>query len=222
MTARLAPASGPARTLTSVALLSACVPCGATSSAPLAAELPNVAPPQAALEDRGVDRVEGPRVWGEVVQGCRLSVSPSPFSVTAGHAIDLTITFRNDGPDDVDFPRVGTPEQDYAYTVLREGKAVPLTLRGRELLADDRPLSVTSLRVAAHDERVTTLHLNVLFDVSETGAYTIEVRKVLRARRDAGASVETLSAQTTVRVTEVPRPRRQAVEDRDRRKVQGP
>lgn len=166
------------------------------------------------------------RAWGETTAGCRSSISPVEQTVTAGGPINLTITLRNDGPSPIRVPRSGTPEQTYtSFTVARvnrphavghDTRPVPLTRRGRKLLLDVDPAMVHPVEVGPGEERSFPVHFGALFDLSDGGTFTVQVKKGILVVGSKGARrVEVVSNQVTLHVWGFRRPRPQDVEFRD-------
>lgn len=123
--------------------------------------------------------------WGESVDNCRLSISVPDAKIQAGHPMEVTFVFKNDGPGEVSFPRT-SQWFDYEYRLQSVGgQEIPLTRFGQQL---SMPVGGGGAlaTIASGDERVSEVLISRLYDMSVAGLYTLEATKQLPKRRGDG------------------------------------
>jgi len=117
------------------------------------------------------------RIWGRSESGCLLSISVPDTQIQGGRGVELRIIFRNDGQNEVIFPRISN-WFDYKYNVLYEDdQVVSLTKFGeiyiRAISSGSRAIRTISPGSEVHTE----LLINRLYDMSLPGRYTLEAFK---------------------------------------------
>jgi hypothetical protein len=141
--------------------------------------------PMYAMADSETDtvmRVEAQREWGMATQGRAISITTNAMAQNRERPLSLTMTVKNVGAEDVEFPSSTTPLGIYSVQVFgpKEEQA-PLTLYGKSqiaLIERRKELSITSMAyetLKPGEEYSRELPLGRIYDLSMPGKYTVIV-----------------------------------------------
>lgn len=142
------------------------------------------------------------RVWGDPVDGCRISASVVSSKIPAGQPVVLTVVLRNDGQREARFARLSKWfEYDYTITVA-DGQSVPLTRFGqqqRRFTEVGGPAVLQELEPG--QEVVSKVEISRLYDLTLSDRYVIEASKALLSQNGQG-SVKVASNRVDFEITD--------------------
>jgi hypothetical protein len=140
--------------------------------------------------------------WGEAANGAQLGISVAVPTFVVSEPVWVTVTFRNTGKAPITYVET-SPLQEYCLVVTDEkGKGVPLTRYGKRIADNFGEITRTMMRsLDSGAEIQVRLPLNRVFDLSETGTYTITATRSVML--DSGF-VDLHSAPVQIEVIEYP------------------